>query len=54
MIYFESIIIAVSDSYERYFIILLIIIIDNEEEYEIERLIRKRYRHYGRVKQVII
>ena len=47
------IIIIISNSYKRYFIILSLVIIDNEKKYEIERLIKKRYRRYKRVKQAI-
>ena len=50
MIYFKSIIIVTSNSYKRYFIISSFIIIDNEKKYEIERLIKKRYRYYKNVK----
>ena len=50
IIYLKSVITIALDSYERHFIISFFIIIDNEEEYEIERLIRKRYRRYERAK----
>ena len=53
IIYLKSVIIIISDSYKRYFIILSFIIIDNEEEYKIERLIRKRLYRFKRVKQAI-
>ena len=53
VVYFEPVTIFVSDPYGRYFIIPLFVIVDNEKKYEIERLVRKRQRRYGRAKQTI-
>ena len=39
IMHLESVIVFILNSYKRYFIILSFIIINNEEEYEIERLI---------------
>ena len=50
IMHLEFVIIVILNSYERHFIVLSFIIIDNEEEYEIERLIRKRLRRFERVK----
>ena len=54
IIYLKFIINVISNSYKRHFIISSLIIIDNEKEYEIERLIRKRLRRFNRIKQAII
>ena len=52
MIYLKFVIAL--NSYKRYFIVSSFVIIDNEKKYEIERLIRKRYRRFDQIKQAII
>ena len=53
IIYLESIINVTLNPYKRHFIVSSFVIVDNEKEYEIERLIRKRLCRFGRVKQTI-
>ena len=39
------------DLYKRYAIVPLAVVVDNYDEYEIERLMRKREQRYGRSKK---
>ena len=42
IIHLESAIASAIDPYKRQSIVLLLIIVDNEKEYKVERLLRKR------------
>ena len=53
VIHLEPATIPESDPYNRRSVIPPPVIVDNEEEYEIKRLIRKRQRRFGRTKHAI-
>ena len=53
IMHFKSIIIIISDSYKHYSIVSSLVIINNEKEYEIKHLIRKRLCRFNHIKHII-
>ena len=54
IIYLELAIASATDPYRRQSIVSPPIIVDNEKEYKVERLLRKRQRRFERAKHVTI